>query len=355
MRLKTVSSGDRWRTWAPARCGSPRPLRTSAGVETALATTSTTAGRPLPAAASRQSTTNRSTSNIAASLSSPALALCGRALMVDVPQPRRPHNAAAQARGTAGARDERGCCPSSAAPCSALQVAAFDLGPPHGLRMSDSDMRFIGHRYPRVVRIRPEGNAHVLEQRGAGVGVECRDGTGKRGCRELPWHECIHRGETHHQDRDRDAHLSEPGLEEEGPQDICIAEGAYRPQARCHLAAHVPCGRLCQGRNVRVVLNGTPHTEPKLSLRHQHPVHLPEGCEAVRKELQPLLTEHHIERGVCKGEGHCTPLLKFHSQVRREWERPCHREHAWVEIQARDCSTRVDAVSCKACDDARPT
>src|SRR5262249_54105132 len=56
-----------------------------------------------------------------------------------------------------------------------------------------------------------------------------------------------------------------------------------------------------RGRHVRVVLNGAPHTEPKPSLRHQHPVHLPERREAVRKELQPLLTEHNIERGARKG------------------------------------------------------
>jgi hypothetical protein len=90
-------------------------------------------------------------------------------------------------------------------------------------------MRFIGHRDSRIVCIRPEGHAHVLQQRGAGVRVECRDGSSKRGGSELPGHERLHRGNPHHQDRDSDAHLPEPGLQEEGPQGLCIAEGAYRP------------------------------------------------------------------------------------------------------------------------------
>src|SRR5262249_54105131 len=93
----------------------------------------------------------------------------------------------------------------------------------------------------------PEGHAHVLEQRSARVRVECCDGSGKWGCRELPGHECLHRGETHHQDRDSDAHLPEPCLEEEGPHGVSIAEGAYRPQARCYLTAHVPFGRVSPG------------------------------------------------------------------------------------------------------------
>ena len=66
-----------------------------------------------------------------------------------------------------------------------------------GLRMSNSNMRFIGYRHSRIVRIRPQGHAHVLQQSGAGVSVERGDSSGERGCGELPRDERLNRGEPH--------------------------------------------------------------------------------------------------------------------------------------------------------------
>lgn len=84
-------------------------------------------------------------------------------------------------------------------------------------------------------------------------------------------------------------------------------------------------------------------------------MHFPEGSDTVRKELQPLLTEHDIEQGVGEGKGHRTAFPPVHSHVRRQWDRACHRKHARVEIQARDCATRADAVCREACHAAGPT
>ena len=105
-------------------------------------------------------------------------------------------------------------------------------------------MRFNGHRDSRIVCIRPKGHAHILQQRGAGGRVECSDGSSKRRGGELPRHECLHRGKPHHQYCDGDANFPEPGLQDERPQFLCIAEGAYRPRACCCLSTHVMLQRV---------------------------------------------------------------------------------------------------------------
>ena len=49
-------------------------------------------------------------------------------------------------------------------------------------------------------------------------------------------------------------------------------------------------------------------------------MHFPESSDAVRKELQPLLTEHDIEHGVGEGKGDCTTFPPFHLHVRSRRE-----------------------------------
>src|SRR5215831_6014429 len=221
--------------------------------------------------------------------------------------------------------------------------------------MSNSDMRFIGHRHSRIVRIRPQGHTHVLQQSASGVSVECGNGSGERGRGELPRDERLNRGKPHYQDLNGDARIPEPCLEEKGAQCLCIAHAAYRPHTRRDLSIHATLECVSQGRHVWILPKGTPDAEPEPSSRHEDPVHFAEGSEAIRKELQPLLTEHNVERCVGKREGHRTTFPPFHRHVCRWRERAGHREHAWVEVQARDGSSGIDAMCRETCHDACPT
>jgi hypothetical protein len=65
-------------------------------------------------------------------------------------------------------------------------------------------------------------------------------------------------------------------------------------------------------------------------------MHLPEGRRPVGKKLHPLLAEYHIEGRVGQGERHGVPLLPGDRHTLGRREAPGHREHPWVEFQARD-------------------
>jgi hypothetical protein len=87
----------------------------------------------------------------------------------------------------------------------------------------------------------------------------------------------------------------------------------------------------------------------------EHPTHLPQGCTGVWNELQPLLTQYHLETAIRKGQGTQVALPPFYRDARGGRERPRHVEHTGVEIHAHDVREVAKPLRGNSGDNAGPT
>src|SRR5262245_35870388 len=147
------------------------------------------------------------------------------------------------------------------------------------------------------------------------------------------------------QPRDPNADIAKPGVDEEALQFFPVGHFSRRAEARGSLAVEELVERLayCAVIDARAV----PDAQREPAAGSEHSVHLAQRKLLVRKELQALLAEHHVEAAVRKAEIHGASLHPFDQD--RRGERARHRKHRRIEIETGHLAGRTDAL----CGDAR--
>ena len=139
-------------------------------------------------------------------------------------------------------------------------------------------------------------------------------------------------------------HIAEPRLCQQPVERLGVPQTKRGVQDCSHRRPHV-MGQPLRKRGMSwVVVQCPPDDKGHASARPQHAMHLPQGREAVGKELHPLLADHHVECRGGEGEGGCTALHPHPCWCLRAGD----RQHPPMEVETDDHASGSRVVSSHA-------